>query len=126
MSGENATAETVPESAAEHVQDVPAALQLSQQHSEQPNSQQCSQQALSQQAASQPVASQEVTTEDVTPQQSQEDKENIDQAADEAVNMQKRLSDPGSQPTEDTSPAKKQKVLSDAENKVPLKEQAAV
>jgi len=47
-------------------------------------------------------------------------------AADEAVNTQKRLSDPGSQPTEDTSPAKKQKVLSDAENKVPLKEQAAV
>ena len=61
------------------LQDVPAALQLSQQHSEQPNSQQCSQQALSQQAASQPVASQEVTTEDVTPQESQEDKENIDQ-----------------------------------------------
>ena len=47
-------------------------------------------------------------------------------AADEAITMQKRLSDPGSQPTEDTSPAKKQKVLSDAENKVPLKEQATV
>ena len=46
-------------------------------------------------------------------------------AADDCVNVQKRLSDHGSQQKEETSPAKKQKVLSDgAENKVPLKEQA--
>ncbi|KAI0215611.1 hypothetical protein LSAT2_032330 [Lamellibrachia satsuma] len=125
MSGENTAAESAPENVAEHVQDVPSALQSSQPHSEQTSSQQCSQQALSQQAPSQQAASEE-GTEDVTPHQLQEDKENIDQAADEAITMQKRLSDPGSQPTEDTSPAKKQKVLSDAENKVPLKEQATV